>query len=142
MVLQCIFELNKVVPGGDLDGAELRQVVSDELRIQQPIATKIKACHQMNQCHLAGISGAGEHAFAEKRRPEGDTVQAANQFPVLPAFDAVGKAHVVQFVDCAFDGRIDPCVRAAFGGFGTHGDDFGKIHVVSDVEGAVLHRSP
>ena len=50
----------------DLDGAELPQVLGDELRVEQREAAVDQPRAQVDQRHLAGVARGGEHALAEE----------------------------------------------------------------------------
>jgi hypothetical protein len=56
-----------IFPAWNFGGAELRQMLGRELRVQQCEAAAHQARHQMNQRDLAGVAGGGEHALAEER---------------------------------------------------------------------------
>ena len=73
-------------------GAELRQMLGDELGVEQAEAAQHQAQHEMDQRHLAGVALAAEHALAEEGAAERDAVEPADQLAVAPALDAVGMA--------------------------------------------------
>src|SRR3954452_15377892 len=81
-----------IAGAADLEDAELRQMRRHELRVEEKIAAEPQARDEMNQRDLAGIADPAEHALAEKRRAERYPVQPADQFAVVPAFDAVRRA--------------------------------------------------
>ena len=70
----------------------LREVRCQELGVEQAIAAKPQAGDEMDERDLAGVGHAAEHALAEERGAERDAVEAADKFPVVPAFDAVRRA--------------------------------------------------
>jgi len=51
----------------DFDGSELAQMIGQELAVEQNIATFAKPGCQVAERDLAGVTRAGEHAFAEER---------------------------------------------------------------------------
>jgi hypothetical protein len=58
----------------DLDAAELREVRSDELRIEQREATRAQLVYQLHEAELRRVGPAllrpAEHALAEERRAD------------------------------------------------------------------------
>jgi len=67
-------------------------VIGNELRIQQLERCLAQARHQVHKDDFRGVGPPAEHAFAEKRRAHGNTVQAADQLLAIPGFDAMGEA--------------------------------------------------
>ena len=102
-----------VLRARDFLGAELAEVFSHELGVQQPVAAADQTGHEVDQRHLRGVPPAGEHALAEEGAAERDAVQAAHQLAVLPALDAVGVALLVQAQVQTFDGSVDPGLAPA-----------------------------
>src|SRR4051794_36324859 len=76
---QCLGKQTVIAGAADLDTAELRQMRRHELRVEKKVAAEPQARDEMNQRDLAGIADPAEHALAEKRRPERDPVQSADQ---------------------------------------------------------------
>ena len=68
-----------VMPAGDLDAAEPRQMVGQELGVEQAITARPQQVHQMHQRHIARISLAAEHALAKKRRADRHTIEPADK---------------------------------------------------------------
>ena len=54
----------------------------------EPMSSQV--LHQAMERHLGGVVNAMEHGFADEQAADGDPVDAAHQFSVLPAFHAVG----------------------------------------------------
>jgi len=58
------------MPAADFDAAELRQMGCQKLGVEQTEAAETQPGDQVNECHLARLALAAEHALAEKRRTE------------------------------------------------------------------------
>ena len=94
-----------------------------ELGVEQAPAAPLQPGDQMHEGDFRCVALAAEHAFAEEGATERDTVQAAYQGFVAPAFDAVGLAAGVQLdVEPAYRG-VDPAVFPARAGGGAGVED-------------------
>src|SRR5881396_2447834 len=67
-------EQDAVAPARDFDGAKGAQMLGDILGVEQLESARDQPRHQMHQRHLRGVAGAMEHALAEKRASEADTI--------------------------------------------------------------------
>ena len=76
----------------------LRQVIGDELRVEQDIAAGDQPRHEIDQADLRGVGRPAEHAFAEERRPQADPVEPADDLAVLPRLDGVAVAEFEQII--------------------------------------------
>ncbi len=97
----------------DLDGAELLQVLGDELRVEQREAAVDQAGAQIDERHLAGVALGGEHALAEEGAVQRHAVEAADQLAVRPRLDRVAVAGVEQVAVERPDLAVDPGGAAA-----------------------------
>ena len=84
--------------------------------VEQFEAAEAQPRGEMNQSRLAGISDAREHALAEKRAPQRDAVQAANQFTADARLDAMGKPARVKLEIERANLGIDPGILAILAG--------------------------
>ena len=57
-------------------------MLGHELGVQQLVAPRDQPRHQMDQRHLAGVAGEGDHALAEEGAAQADAVEAAHQLAV------------------------------------------------------------
>lgn len=76
----------------NFDGAELFEVFSDELRIQQQKTAIFKTRDQVDKRNFACISLGTEHAFPEESSTEGHAIKSTDKLRPLPCFHAVHKA--------------------------------------------------
>src|SRR5580693_4497040 len=94
------------------------------LGVEQFEAARDQPRYQMNQRHLRGVAGAMKHALAKEGAAEADPVQSADQFVMVPDFNAVGMPELVQPDIEVANPRVDPGVVAAGlrrGAAGYHG---------------------
>ena len=75
----------------DVIRSELAQVWGHPLCIQQEELLFPKMLNQRNERDLRSIGHVVEHAFAEERRADVNTVQPAREFVSTPDFHAMGK---------------------------------------------------
>src|SRR5258708_8418246 len=115
-----------VATARDFETAELLQMRSHELRVEQAKAAGAQLLDQVNQCHFARVGDTAEHAFAEERGAERDAVEAADQLIVEPALDAVGAATLKQAGVESDDLVVDPGVRALVAGLAAAQQDLGE----------------
>lgn len=80
----------------DFYGAKLRQMVGDELGVEQAKAACNQMRYEMDQRDLAGIAGTRKHALAKKRRPEAYPIEAANKLALMPSLHAKPMTAAVQ----------------------------------------------
>ena len=57
----------------------MRQVIRNELRVEQHEAARPQPRREVDERDLRGVAGAVEHAFAEERRAEVDPVEPADE---------------------------------------------------------------
>ena len=92
----------------ELDGAELAQVVGDELRVEQPEAAVGEARREINERDLRSIALVGEHALAEEGAVERDAIEAADEARAAPHLDGVAMAEAEQVAIEPADALVDP----------------------------------
>src|SRR4051812_43998246 len=95
----------------NFNDAELLQVLVDELGIQQLEPLPPQPCREINQRNFAGIGGGREHALAKKSATDSDAVDPADEFPLLPGFDAMRVTLFMQRGIERDDLVVDPCLR-------------------------------
>ena len=81
---------------GHLDRAEAAQMVGHELAVEQPVAADPQPRHQPGERHLGRVAPGREHALAEEGGAEADSVEAAGELALVPAFDRMGVAAGVE----------------------------------------------
>src|SRR5262249_38964714 len=91
-----------------LDRAELRQVLGNPLDVEQPIVSADEAVDERDERHLRGVRDLVKHRFAEERPSERDAVESSDQRLVLPGFDGMRDAPLVQGAVAGEDLRINP----------------------------------
>src|SRR5690606_20576448 len=101
-----------------LDGAEARQMRGDELRVEEREATGAQPRDEMNQRDLGGVAFPVEHALAEERTAEPDTVEPADKLAVTPGFDGMAMPDLVQPAVELADPPVDPGSRTPGRGLG------------------------
>jgi hypothetical protein len=104
-------------------------MVGHELAIEQFKPAKSKPCDQPRQSNLRRVGFAREHAFPEKRAPQGQPVKPAHEATLRPAFNAMCPPLLLQAAERLFDIRINPSVPAVRLRFGTSGNDLCKSGV-------------
>src|SRR4051794_35480698 len=97
-----------VVAPADLDGAEPRQVLGHELRIEQLEPARPESRGEMHERHLGCIALTVKHGFPEEGGPELDAVKAADELAVAPRLDCVAMTQVEQLAVEPADARVDP----------------------------------
>ncbi len=75
-----------------------------DLAIDKIVALMTK----MPERNLGGIAHFAEHGLTKKYPANCDTIHAANQFPVVPAFQAMGVTQLVQTSIGPVHGSTDP----------------------------------
>ena len=71
------FEPVAVILSGDLDGAELRQVIGHELGVEEREATQPKPRDKLDQGYFGGVSRAGKHALPKERTAKDHAIKPA-----------------------------------------------------------------
>ncbi len=70
-------------------------------------------CHKMSKENgkrdFGGIRAMGEHGFSEEGSAKGDAVEASDELPVFPRFDAMGETEAMKFLITGFERGSDPC---------------------------------
>ena len=127
---QCGRQNAVIVAAADLDRTKAGQMVGQKLRIKKPIAGDVQPVDQIGQRHLGRIGAVRKHAFAEKRAPQGHTVNAARQVPVGPDLGRMGVALGVKLAAEVLDLGVDP----GLGPVGASGDNFAESLIKGDVE--------
>ena len=123
----------------DFDGAELAQMVGDELGVQQHEAASEQPPHQMHQGDLGGVGTPAEHALAKERAAERNAVKAADQFATGPGLDAMGMAAAVQIHEKILNFVIYPGGPAPRGGRGAGRHDSFESAVDDDLVSLPAH---
>jgi hypothetical protein len=99
-------------------------MLGHELAVEQSVAADLQPRDQPGQRDLRRIAARREHAFAEKGGAEIDSVEAADERALVPAFDRMGVAALVEQAIASFDVGVDPgllALGAAFHHFGEGG---------------------
>src|SRR5205823_13993092 len=96
---------------------------SSDLRVEQFETTRNQPRHQMDQCHLRGVTGVVKHAFAEEGAAETDPIEPADEVVIAPDLDAVTMAELMQCAIEIANALVDPGVLAACLRRGATGDD-------------------
>src|ERR1043166_3370038 len=86
----------EIVRTRDFDRAELFEMPSQPLRVEQSELSFPQTFDQRDECDLGGVAFAVKHRFAEKRAADRDTVEAAGEFAFAPRLDGMGVAELVQ----------------------------------------------
>ena len=112
-----------------------------ELRVEQREAAGDQPRHQMHQRDLRRIGDAVEHAFAEERAAERETVESADQRFAVINLDAVaGAAFGERDIERA-DALIDPGALAASRRAGAAIDHRREVAVGDNTQGGAAHRA-
>ena len=101
----------------------------------------VEPCHEVHECHLAGIGDAGEHALAEEDGTDPHAIEAAHELAVLPAFDAVAETGAMQLRVERL--RMRPLIQVALRPAGPRGagrNHGSEVGVDADLERMPLHR--
>jgi len=120
-------------------------MVGVELCVEQAKAADDQPSHQVHQRHLRCIGLAREHALAEEGGVDGDAIEAADQFPVLPALDAVRLAAGVELTVQPLDIGVDPSLVAIVGAVRIRrralGHHLGEGRIHPHLEPVLPHRA-
>lgn len=134
-------------------------MLGHELAVEQAEAPDPKTRHQPGEGDLGGVRADREHALAEKGAGEAHAIEPADQLVVLPAFDRMGVAGLVQPVVAQLDLGVDPGLgplRAATddgreGGVAGDGEDVRtqrlaegarKVEAIERQDGALARLDP
>src|SRR6185437_3767922 len=133
-------EQPQIAAAWNLDGAELREVPGDPLRVEQDEPALAQPFDERHQCDLRGVGGAMEHRFAEECAAKRHAVEAADQLLVLPGLDRVSEALVVQQAIAVQDLVVDPgTIFVPLLGAGT--DDRPEVGVHADGKAPLANES-
>ena len=105
---QRLLEQSVELAAVDFDGAELLQMLGDELRIEQREAAPRQAGAQVDERHLAGVARSREHALAEVGPVQRHAVEPADQPPAGPGLHRVAVARLEQVAIEPPDLAVDP----------------------------------
>src|SRR6185295_2423463 len=125
----------------ELDGAELAQMLGDELGVEQTEATGDQPRAQEHQRHLAGIARVGKHALAEEGAVEPHAVEPANQAVARPGLHRVAVAGVEQIAVKTANAAVDPGGAPTRTGHGTAVDHCLEVVINSDLVAALADRA-
>jgi hypothetical protein len=114
---------------------------SDELRVQKFVPSFDQARDEVDEGNLAGVALAAEHAFAEERRTERNSVEAAGEPAIPPAFDRVRATARVQGRVQAQDFVVDPGLFAIRCRFRARVHHRGEGEIRGHCEAVAPHRS-
>ncbi len=123
-----------VVPPGNLDRAELREVRCHELGIEQREAAPAQAGDEMSQRHLRSVAFLMEHALAEESLLKPDPVEAPDQTSVPVDFHRVTMAGIEQGAVELADAPADPGFLPVVARSGAAGDDPFEVVIDPDRE--------
>jgi len=82
----------------DLQGAELRQMIGQKLRVQQTKPACNQMRDQMDKGDFAGIARARKHTLAKEGSPKANPVKATDKLPLMPRLDTKAMPAAVQTV--------------------------------------------
>ena len=85
-------------------------MIREKLGVKKSKFTAAEMIHKMCERQLGGVRFTGKHAFSEKRRAQGNAINAARQCAVMPDFKGMGVTFKMQFLIEMFDFIIDPCI--------------------------------
>src|SRR5262245_32221543 len=125
----------------EFDGAELAQMLGDELGVEQTEAARDQPRAQEHQRHLAGIARVGKHALAEKGAVERHAVEPADQAAADPGLHRVAVAGVEQIAVKAANAAVDPGGAPARAGHGTAVDHAFEVVIDPDLVAALADRA-
>ncbi len=87
------------------DRAEACEMLGQELRVEQPEASRPQPRDEMHERHLGGVAGAVKHALAEEDAAKAHAVEAAHERAALVRLDRMGVARAVKAGDRAGESR-------------------------------------
>src|SRR5690606_10868367 len=127
--LEGSFELTMKFGPVNLDGAELAQVVGDELCVEHHEPAVDEAGAQIDKCDFGGVPHLRKHALAEEGTAQSDSVKTANEALAIPNFDCVAVAEPVQLAIELADAVVDPGRTASRFRSCATGDHSGEIGI-------------
>lgn len=107
------------------------------LGVQEFEAARAEVLNERDESDLRCVSFPGKHAFSEENSGQFDSIEAALQTIVIPAFDGVGVSQLVKIAVAFQNGVINPCFIA--GRTGEH--HFPEGGIAADFEGISLERA-
>lgn len=125
--------LEELAPGKE-GGAHLKGDARGHLDIEESEAAGAEMLDEVVEGGFGGVGNAVEHGFAGEVSADGYAVDAADQFVVLPEFEAMGVASAVEVGVCGDEFGSDPGGAPVRGGARTFGHDLGKRAVHGDLE--------
>jgi hypothetical protein len=128
-------ELGEVIGPGDLHGAELAGGFGEHLGIEEGEPAFLEVGEEGDEGDLGGIGDAMEHGFAGEEAADGDAVDATDEAVILPAFEAVGPAGLMELDVGPDEGAGDPGGVVLARGFGAGTDHPIEGMVEGDAEG-------
>lgn len=90
------------------DGAEAGKVPGDELGVEQGETPIFEPGDEIDECDLARVAGAREHALAEKGAPQMHAVKPAGKLALLPDLHRMAMAEREQLAIEPADAPVDP----------------------------------
>src|SRR5207253_1696428 len=94
----------------DLERAQAREVLRQELRVEDDESPRAQTLDERRETHLGRIGGTMKHRLAHERPAERHAVEAADQETILIRLDAVREAARVQLAVDPLDLGRDPGV--------------------------------
>ena len=119
-------------------GAELPEVLGDELRVEQAEPAKSQPRNKVDERNFAGVRLVREHALAEEGASQRNPVKASHKLAVVPALDGVAKPHLEQFGVKLADALVDPGRAAARARGRTAFDDALVVAIDANLEPVLL----
>ena len=89
-------EAAQEVPSRDQSGTHLKGNSSGHLNIKKRKATFVEMLNEVKEGSFGGIRDSVKHGLTREISANGDAVNATDKFVLLPKFEAVGVACVVQ----------------------------------------------
>src|SRR6185437_6123601 len=106
---QRILQQTMVAALWHLDRSEHTEMIGDILRVEQTKSSGLEPRDQVHQCDLGCVTGAVEHAFAEKSAPERDAVEPTNKYIAVIDLDRVAMTAIEKRAVDAANAAVDPC---------------------------------
>lgn len=107
-------------------------MVGHELAVEQIEIARLQPRNQPNERDLGRIGAARKHRFAAKGPADRQTVKPADKLTVLPAFDTVRMAGLMQRQEGLDDFVVYPAFAAIGSGLGAQRHDIGKGGIGGD----------
>lgn len=132
----CFLQLGDKGFSGDGAGAQAGKVGGGYLAIDESEVACLQVANQVGQAYFGGVAHGGEHGFSEESLAKGNAVEAADQLVVVPGFDGMGVAVVVQGAVGGFHFSGDPGSGAPViaGGLGAGVDHLLEGGIDGDLE--------